>query len=234
MTVISYEHKVIFLKTRKTAGTSVELWLSSIAGADDVHTGMDPSDERLRETLGGRIQNENIPRSRYRPVDFARELRAGGRLKFVSHMPAPDVRRYVGERTWGSFLKVTIERDPYDRAVSMYRFKTRGLADPPGIDEFLRRFPAYKLANAPIYTIGREVVADVVLDYANLADDVGVLQRSLNVPQTQLPRAKSFNNTPAREGVPALGIEGRRIVDMICKYDLALAMPGKRVGEVLQ
>ena len=228
VTVISYAHEVILLKTRKTAGTSVELWLSSIAGPKDVVTEMDPGDEHMRASMGGRIQNCSIPRRRYRLADYAREL-GGGRRQFVSHMRASEVRRYVGERVWKSFLKVTIERDPYERAVSMYRFKTRDMPEPPGLVEFLRRFPAYKLANAPIYKIDGEIVADVVLDYANLRDDIATLQRYLGVPPSPLPRAKAFNN-PARDGRALLGVEGCRIVDTVCKYDVALAVPAKRVG----
>ena len=232
MTFVSYAHEVILLKTRKTAGSSVELWLSSIAGPRDVVTDMDPGDEEMRESLGGRIQNTAIPRSRYRLSDYVRELRHGRQI-FVSHMPAYEVRRYVGERVWNSFVKVTIERDPYERAVSMYHFKTRHLAEPPSLVEFLHRFPAYKLANAPIYTIDGKLVADVVLDYANLAEDVAALQRHLGVPETPLPRAKSFAG-PAREGRDLLVPEARRIVDAICKHDLALTAPDKRVGMLVR
>lgn len=228
VTIVSYAHGIIFLKTRKTAGSSVELWLSSIAGPSDVITPMDPGDERMRSSLGGRVQNCSIPRKRYRPADFARELRSGGRA-FESHMPAHEVRQYVGERAWRSFLKITIERDPYERAVSMYRFKTRDVAEPPSLVEFLRRFPAYKLANAPIYTIRGEVVADVVLDYANLSEDVASLQRHLGVPASPLPRAKSFTS-PARDGSALLGPEGCRIVESICKDDVALSLADKGVG----
>lgn len=228
MTLISFAHKIIFLKTRKTAGSSVELWLSSVAGPEDVVTAMDPGDERIRESMGGRIQNCSIPRTRYRPLDYVREFQSG-RRRFVSHMPAPDVRRYVGERVWKSFLKVTIERDPYERAVSMYRFKTRDMAEPPDLVSFLRRFPAYKLANAPIYSIEGEIVADVVLDYASLTDDVAALQRFLGLPLSALPRAKTFS-TPTRNGASLLGVEGRRIVDQVCQYDVALRLPEKRVG----
>ena len=175
VTAISYTHRVILLKTRKTAGTSVELWLSSIAGPRDVFTPLDPGDEALRDSVGGRIQHTEVPRYRYRPIDFARELR-NGRVNFVSHMPAHELRQYVGERVWNSFLKVTVERDPYERAVSMYRFKTRSMIEPPSLIDFLRRFPATKLANAPIYTIEGRVVADVVLDYSTLSSDVAALQ----------------------------------------------------------
>ena len=59
MTVVSYAHEMIFLKTRKTAGTSMELWLSAIAGPRDVLTPFDSVDERTRSGLGLRAQNSS-------------------------------------------------------------------------------------------------------------------------------------------------------------------------------
>ena len=46
--IISHEHKFIFLKTRKTAGTSIELALSGLCGPDDIITPISPNDEPLR------------------------------------------------------------------------------------------------------------------------------------------------------------------------------------------
>ena len=46
--IISHEHKFIFLKTKKTAGTSIELALSQLCGPDDVIPPITDSDEALR------------------------------------------------------------------------------------------------------------------------------------------------------------------------------------------
>jgi len=37
--IISHKHKFIFMKTRKTAGTSIQVALSKICGPDDIITG---------------------------------------------------------------------------------------------------------------------------------------------------------------------------------------------------
>ncbi len=229
MTVISYAHEVIFLKTRKTAGTSVELWLSSIAGSTDVLAPLDPADEQVRAGIGRRAQNHWIPAHRYGPRDVARRL-AGRRPRYYNHMPADAVRTLVGDKVWDSFLKVTVERDRYDRALSMFRWKTRG-SNEADLAEFLHRFPLDKLANAPIYSIDGEVVADVVLDYASLDDDTTALQRLLGVPETPLPRSK-VSNAPLLDSRSLLGVEGRRIVDRACQYDVALTLSEKRPGVV--
>ena len=52
--IASHAHRFIFLKTRKTAGTSVEIALSKACGPDDVITVTSPEDEELRTAAGGR------------------------------------------------------------------------------------------------------------------------------------------------------------------------------------
>ena len=42
--IASHQHRFIFLKTRKTAGTSVEIALSKVCGPDDIITEISPED----------------------------------------------------------------------------------------------------------------------------------------------------------------------------------------------
>ena len=44
--IISHEHKFIFLKTKKTAGTAIEAALSEVCGASDVITPYREESER--------------------------------------------------------------------------------------------------------------------------------------------------------------------------------------------
>jgi hypothetical protein len=63
--IISHEHKFIFLKTRKMAGTSIEIALSRFCGDEDIITPINVPDERLRETLCYRgLQNFDVLASR--------------------------------------------------------------------------------------------------------------------------------------------------------------------------
>ena len=49
--IISHEHKFIFLKTRKTAGTSVELALRQLCGPDDIIAPIGNAEERRQQSL---------------------------------------------------------------------------------------------------------------------------------------------------------------------------------------
>jgi len=46
--IVSHEHKFIFLKTKKTAGTSIELALTELCGPEDVITPLTEIDEARR------------------------------------------------------------------------------------------------------------------------------------------------------------------------------------------
>src|SRR5262245_48596163 len=46
--ILSLEHKLIFLRTKKTAGTSIELALSELCGPDDIITPLTREDEARR------------------------------------------------------------------------------------------------------------------------------------------------------------------------------------------
>ena len=207
----------------------MELWLSAIAGPDDVLAPIEARDEAIRVGFGSPAQNYWIPSP---PLQSARRMKrmAGRRPQFSNHMPAEAVRRYIGESVWKSFLKVTVERDRYDRAISMFRWHTREVPTSDPV-EFLRRFPEHKLANAPIYSIDGKVVADVVLDFAQLEDDMIALQQLLGVPSSPLPRSKvSAGGTV--DSRTLLGSEGCSIVDRACQHDIALTLADKRPSEV--
>jgi hypothetical protein len=73
--IINHEYKFIFLKTRKTAGTSLEISLSTCSGDKDIVTSIVDSDETIRKEFGGvSAQNFNVPFKYYNNTDWLRLL----------------------------------------------------------------------------------------------------------------------------------------------------------------
>ncbi len=53
--IVSHARKFIFVKTRKTSGTSMEISLSTVCGPDDIITPISWEDELVRLDMGGRL-----------------------------------------------------------------------------------------------------------------------------------------------------------------------------------
>jgi hypothetical protein len=193
--ILSHQLRLIFLKTRKTAGTSVELALSPFCGPDDVLPPLGQVDEAKREGHGAR--NWLVPperRSWLAPLWLKlgwNENDAG--YTFYSHMPANEVRRLVPKPVFDGYLKVAIERNPWDRELSYYYWLNRRPERRQPFEAFVAEHTLKKpLNNFGIYAIGGGVVADLVLKYEELESGFTRLAERLGLdPIPTLGHAKA-------------------------------------------
>lgn len=124
--IVSHKHKFIFLKTRKTAGTSIAMALSKVCGSEDVIARLNRDDEAMKKDLGYRpAQNFTIP-LRHLTLRDAFKLLRGRRRKYTEHMSAASLKQRIDESSWCSYFKFCVERNPFDKAISLYYWRTRG------------------------------------------------------------------------------------------------------------
>lgn len=196
--IVSHEHKFIFLKTRKTAGTSVEIALSKSCGMKDIitrfgRTATDDADEQMRAKAGGRpSQNDALPLRVFTMRELGSFILKGRRAPVATaHFTATRTRRLVGRSVWDSYRKFAIERNPWDAMVSMYSFVTRdGLRDWT-FEEFLASKQARKLvANWENYALGDRIAVDRVVRFENLSEEMNEVSDWLGIDRLDLPRAK--------------------------------------------
>jgi hypothetical protein len=178
--IVSHEHGFVFMKTRKTAGTSVEIALSRVCGDQDVITPVTDDDELLRRARGGRG-----PQHYLEPPNLER--------KAFNHMPVSMVRKMLGRRRFESYFSFAIERNPWDAVVSLYHWRIRD-TEPGSFRHYVNSdaVETFATKNQRIYRIKGEVAVDRVLRYESLADELAAVWKELDLPgEPELPHAKS-------------------------------------------
>ena len=174
--ILSHRHKFIFIKTQKTAGTSIEIALSSLCGDDDIITRISPEDEVARRSLGYRgPQNDVI----------------GGRRLFYNHIPAAHIRALVDDEVWSTYFKFCFERNPWDKVISLYFWRNK-TTPRPTIAEYIRSGHLDPMRGYHRYTIDGRIAVDRICFYEHLEQELARIQRELRLPSIPaLPRAKS-------------------------------------------
>lgn len=238
MTIVCHAHRFIFIKTRKTAGSSVEIVLSRLCDDGDFITPLsrpDDADEALRREAGGHPPvNWKKPWWRYRPgKELRHRIKRGIKAPILgTHATASQLRRYFGDDIWSSYHRFTIERDPWDRAVSRYwwmkyRHERDGRTDFPPITEFLARVARERphwLSNWEHYTIDDQIAVDRVLFYESLSDGLAALERHFGVETGTLAlperRAKGGLRRDPRHYSEILSVADRELIAQICQREI--------------
>jgi hypothetical protein len=104
--IISHTHKFIFIKSRKTAGTSAEAMLSNFCSGEDIVTPLGDY-EFNRDEKGEWIH---------------KSMNAGD---FQQHDDALSIKDKLPSEVWNSYFKFSIARNPWDKVVSDFHWKKR-------------------------------------------------------------------------------------------------------------
>lgn len=100
--LVSHRKKFIFLKTEKTAGSSLEVYLERFCMPEGEYEFESPRDEYVNEETG------------------IIGARGGSYSKYYGHMSAKKVKKELGSRVWNKYLKITSIRNPYEKVVSYF------------------------------------------------------------------------------------------------------------------
>jgi hypothetical protein len=185
--IISHEHKFIFIKTAKTAGTSIEVALREVCGAEDVITPFRKEKETHRGGRGPQNLELDHPAVPKRAL-WRRLLRRPERswhpsVGYYSHMPAWRVRAYVGEEIWNDYFTFAFERNPWDRQVSHYHYKNKNKGEDKkqSFDEYLSNKRKAFVDNCDLYSQDGKVIVNFLGTYENIADDFAAVLKELGL-----------------------------------------------------
>ncbi len=184
--IVSHRYRFIFIKNLKTAGTSIEAYLSPHCGEEDILTPIVPPEQ------GHEPRNHRGPFNPTPQLFSAETAKPGfpsrpGILwqlargkKFFNHMPAVSVRARLPAQVWESYLKFCVERNPFEKTVSFYKMlKRRGTVI--SVDDLIRqnRLPSDWQRYSDLS--GKPIV-DRVLRFENLDSELSGLFAELGVP----------------------------------------------------
>lgn len=209
--IVSHKHKFIFLKTNKTAGTSIEIGLSKYCGPDDIITKISPADEKIRTDLGFTSPQNYMSEARF--------WRASKKL-YYNHLKARRARKLLGRKVWDEYFKFTVERNPFDKAISRYWWDTRKEHVRPSFTAFLNVCPPHKLSNWSVYAMGDEVAVDYVIRFENIKEGLTEVSEKVGIGPIDLALAKSSFRSDKRPYREVLTINDRRLIERICHREI--------------
>lgn len=240
--IISHRHRFIFVHCRKSAGSAVKVSLARFLGPRDFQLGVwgDAADagvrpnprawlEMLRPGQLGfvtrqRLAGEATPAVMNRAIKRAWRQRTG-----LGNFPAArDVRRLY-PREWADYHKFCIVRNPFDRIVSDYFYRTKKLAERPPFADFVAAMTAgddlggrvkSDYSNWDMYTIDDEIAVDTVLRFEDLEKGLQDVLPRIGVPwDGWLPRTKAGASRP-RAYRELYAQEQIDQVRMLCRHEI--------------
>lgn len=206
MTIVNFEHKVIFVKTRKVAGTSVEGYLRRLAGPSDVISPIQVPDEFELASQGLCAQNWASSRDiekRYNELvlqpdfpgarSFKRSIAPDEKL-WGPHMNTSRIKRALRnmDYDYDDFFSFTIDRHPYSWVVSYAAFQAvkpslRGTQREAEVSDLVSEMLMEKfLTNWDVYAPSGKVMVDHVLDFDHLDSEFPTLMKQLGLAEDQV------------------------------------------------
>ena len=220
--IISHTHKYIFIKSTKTAGTSVEAALSKYCNGNDVVTPL--GDFAFNRDESGTWVHKS--------------MNAGG---YQQHDDALTIKKSLPAEIWDSYFKFSITRNPWDRTLSRFFWNHR---DDPTLKPKKRFYhylgipfdvlgPARKAfvrflkeeewdTNDRFYIIKGELCVDYMIHYESLAHDLNEVCTRVGLPEIQLPHLKSGFRKREHHYTEYYDADTREIVAIKHKNDIQM------------
>ncbi len=177
----------------KTASSSIELnFANNFMEKSDVLSHMEEGIDLEQNNTGWFKPIPELLDRSYTPYKTAFQFYH--KFKFGPHQSARVIKNRIPNHIWNSYLKFTVERNPFDKMVSMYFMnwgKNGCNREGRSFEDWVKRGQNIPY-NFPLYTWKGDVIVDRVLKYENIQQELSKLYKELGVPfQSLEEKAKS-------------------------------------------
>ena len=190
--IISHKYKYIFIKSFKTASTSLEIALSKYCGKEDVIAPIINEDEKIRKMHG-----------------FNGPQNFGDNNIFHEHMSALEIKSNVSEEIWNNYFKFVVVRNPFDQIMSAFHWHNKSKEKEKKLIFFKKRKKTFenffKIKAHHIfedeynrYTEYDNVLVDLFIKYENFKIDLNELSEKLGFPENIY---ETFNKIHAKSNI---------------------------------
>ncbi len=166
----------------KTAGSSIEIYLSQHCGENDIVTPLNPPDELHEPRNYKGLFN---PFTEMVAMKWKRKRRTiehfFSGIKYFNHIPAKLIKKYLPAEIWDSYYKFCVERNSWDKTLSHYYMKRNRSGGRLSLDEYFSRgeFPV----SFQKYTNDKgEIIVDRVVRNENLNQELSEVFNHLGIP----------------------------------------------------
>jgi len=189
--IISHKYHFIFIKTGKTAGTSIEVYLSNICSKKDIVTPIWPNlnqhkprnYKNIFSPVSEIIKYNNF--SKDIPDVFIRNSLVDmvKRRKFYNHIPSYLIKERISRKIWNSYFKFCFERNPWDKVVSFYHMWKDRNDNQLCFDDYLLTGPfPHDLDKYTDPKNPSNIIVDYVAKYESLSEELSIIFNKLGIP----------------------------------------------------
>ena len=216
--IISHKHRFIFIHCRKSAGSSVVVSLSRFLGEGDLQLSSIPDGAALKIYPPKRVLNEALlsfpvkeavkiilrRKKFWTAVSTTIKRKYSKKLgKFPQHSDALTIKNAFPFE-WENYFKFCVVRNPWDKTVSDYFWRTRKIENPPSFEQYVHALADNNPLNGIVpqnhynwnmYAIDGRIAVDYTIKFEDLERGLSEALKHTSVEwDGWMPHAKSMSS----------------------------------------